>query len=722
MPKVSERPKKLQPYLFYGIDLAEGGKEAIGECPFCGKEEKFSVDIETGQYKCWSSCVKPGNTSSFLQRLHKLGQKITKEGHYEDLAEERGLLYASTPKAWGAVISPTQGNWLIPGYNSEGTLTQLYAYAQTKKGKRLLATSGLSHQMHGMNLWNEKAPELIWTEGPWDGMALWEVLSRCSLNEEEKLQVSGSPDLVNVLAVPGANVFNPKWAVLGKNRVVSFCYDNDHKKIHPTTGEQIPPAGITGAKQAIKAVSSSTTPPSELYYLSWGAEGSNLELPNGFDVRDKLQEGDSKGLGARIEACNSLIESLVPVPAEWLGSPARASQTETVQITSCEVYRDLQNAWKVALKWTPGLDYALSVMLACIASTQSVGDQLWLKLIGPAATGKSTLAEALSTARKYVVAKSTMRGFHSGFGDGVEDHSLISQLNGKTLITKDGDTLLQSPNLGQILSEGRDLYDTVSRTSYRNKASKDYEGIRTTWILCGTSSLRSIDQSELGERFLDCVIMEGIDSDLEDEILWRVANRAERNLNLEADGRPDTRQEPEMTKAMALTGGYVCYLREHATELLSSVVFSDDQKRRCIRFAKFVAHMRARPSDKQKESSEREFAPRLTSQLIRLAKCLAVVLNKPEVDDIVIQQTRRVALDTSRGRTLEILKHLYQEDQGIKALAVLTNQPDKDVRAFLRFMREIEVLRNFRTKNRGISWELTDSMRELYEEVMIDDK
>src|SRR5690606_14950694 len=125
-----------------------------------------------------------------------------------------------------------------------------------------------------------------------------------------------------------------------------------------------------------------------------------------------------------------------------------------------------------------------------------------------------------------------------GVDDGSgEDYSLISKLGGKTLVVKDGDTLLQSPNLGQILSEARDLYDTVSRSSYRTKqGGRDYQGVRMTFILCGTSSLRKIDSSELGERFLDCVIMEGIDNDLEDEILWRVANRVERNMGVEADG------------------------------------------------------------------------------------------------------------------------------------------------------------------------------------------
>ena len=230
--------------------------------------------------------------------------------------------------------------------------------------------------------------------------------------------------------------------------------------------------------------------------------------------------------GTKLERLELLLDRLVEIPEDWVKEEGSNNSGGDVQCLDCTSYEDMIDAWGKALKWTDGLDCALSVMLASITSTLSVGDPLWVKIISPPSGGKSVLCEALSVNRYHVIAKSTLRGFHSGFGDGQEDHSLISKVNGKTLVMKDGDTLLQSPNLSQILSEGRDLYDGASRTSYRNKASKDYTGLRMTWILCGTSSLRSIDSSELGERFLDCVIMDGIDEELEEEILDRVVTQA----------------------------------------------------------------------------------------------------------------------------------------------------------------------------------------------------
>ena len=273
------------------------------------------------------------------------------------------------------------------------------------------------------------------------------------------------------------------------------------------------------------------------------------------------QTSPTDALQRRLTAVCGLLARLHPVPLAWLTRKANgqtASDGGALLTLPCTHYRDMIGSWRKALKWTDGLDHALSVMLASITSTKSIGDQLWIKVIGPAACGKSTLCEALSVSQEYVFAKSTIRGFHSGYvgenNKAGQDHSLIPLIRDKTLVTKDGDTLLQSPNLNQILSEARDLYDGTSRTHYRNATSRDYSGIRMTWILCGTSSLRAIDSSELGERFLDCVIMDTIDNQMEDEILWRVVNRAQRNVCIESDGEAASQYARELALAMQLTG------------------------------------------------------------------------------------------------------------------------------------------------------------------------
>lgn len=344
--------------------------------------------------------------------------------------------------------------------------------------------------------------------------------------------------------------------------------------------------------------------------------------------------------------------------------------------------------------------------------------------------GKSVLCEALSTAKKYITAKSTIRGFHSGFktdGGGEKDNSLLALLNNMTLVTKDGDTLLQSPELARILSEARDVYDRVSRTHYRHGLSRDYEGINMTWILCGTLSLLKLDQSELGERFLTSIIMDGIDDEVEDEILMKVAHRVARNMGVEVGKGAAAQNDPQMTRAMQMTGGYVEYLRENATELLGRVGQSDEALRYCTRLAKFVAHLRARPSSHQDEAAEREAAYRLASQLIRLATCTAAVLNKTTLDAEVLRRVRRVALDTSRGVTFDIVRRMYDagdEGSDVASLATWTHQEDAKTTKLMRFLRRetIGVVEQFvpptaqglRPRKR---WRLTAKFKKLWEDV-----
>lgn len=1088
MPLVRDKtPVFLKPYLAHGIDLAwsDSSSNATGECPFCGKEGKFAVRIDTGQARCLvcaEGTPKGGlNSMVFIRKLHEQSMGATSDEDYAELAEQRKLLSPDTLKAWGVCKSTITGDWLVPAHDVYGKLSQLCRYTEINGKRLLLSTPGLPQQLfgHTAEMYDPTKPEVCVCEGPWDAMALWEVIREVKY-DQGKASITGSytsslHSTTNVLGVPGCNTFNDPWTSLFEGKLVYLLYDSDHPKPQPG-GKVVPPPGYSGAKRVANLMPTST----EVYILKWGPEGYDPELPSGTDVRDVL--GVGKTIEDRVKPLEQLLAKVVPAK-EDTGS-VRSMVNET-GCTPCDQWDKMILSWRKALRWTEGLDRALSVMLASIMSTKVLGDQLWVKIIGPASCldgatpvydpttgtsetvesrwckgnkfsvytlkghtigvsqalppqrhgpepmyqvtfssgkqirvtgghrfwngdsyvalhtiadelplcgayplptisesallartpsglrcsqtvagclcgycacskythplparpssyqmrhhvelplsvfsslgqkvsdtssrysywssfwkrtqqpsnlaysnlasavsctwtkeqisllrsprpdtwqpellqfsdgrhtpkssdqphidplaaadaletsraeqlgetlrqlasdtsvqsvyqssserlsrlgyyqprkeqqplddeqktkqqpyttsvrvnninlgscilpdtdaivnieylgeryyydfhvpetqnywaegffhhncGKSTLCEAVSINKKYVVAKSTIRGFHSGFKsdkDGEEDNALVARLYDKTLVTKDGDTLLQAPNLSQILSEARDLYDSTSRTHYRNKMSKDYQGVRMTWILCGTSSLRQIDSSELGERFLDCVIMEGIDEDLEDEILTRVANRADQILSYESDGKQDTQHDPDLLTAMQLTGGYVSYLRENAKLLLGAVKMGEQALHRCKQLGKFVAYMRARPSKKQDENAEREFAARLVSQHVRLSKCLAAVLNRTEVDAEVLRRTTKVALDTARGRTLEIARWLYKAGESgvdVRTLAYYTGQSEDSERVLLRFLRRIRATETFTTQLKGLSakprWRLTPRMVRLWEEV-----
>src|SRR5690349_18463068 len=97
MPQVDTRPESLRPYLYHGINLSwkDGGAEAVGDCPFCGREGKFSVKIEDGRWRCLV-CAEGtdkggGNAYTFIRILWEESDKATKSG-YDELAIDRRLL------------------------------------------------------------------------------------------------------------------------------------------------------------------------------------------------------------------------------------------------------------------------------------------------------------------------------------------------------------------------------------------------------------------------------------------------------------------------------------------------------------------------------------------------------------------------------------------------------------------------------------------------------
>ena len=735
MPKIQNNPEHLRPFIFHGIDLNwnDDDKQALGDCPFCGKRGKFSIEISTSRWRCWSCGIGAeegklgGNSQSFLQCLKNVGEEQTKD--YDALVEDRGLLDFGTLCSWGVFRSIIDNTWMVPAYGANGKLCQLYKYSNGK----LFATAGLSHGLFG-KFENEKSTLFI-CEGPWDAMAFWETLGKAKPEKNRGLvQTSNqSRSLLAdscVIAVPGVTSFSQTWVSLCGSKIVNLMFDSDHPRRNKKTGAMSPPPGLLGLRRVANVLlhPDNQHPPEVLNYLHWGPDGYDPRLASGFDLRDALNTptSDPRPLTSRLTRVSDILDKIHQIPSEWIKTPTiRAKSKDVVDCLDCRDYHTLQTAWKKALRWTDGLDRALSVMLASIASTQILGDQLWVKIIGPASCGKSTLCEAVSVAKRWVMAKSTLRGFHSGFTDASgKDYSLTSKIGGKTLVVKDGDALFQAPNLPQILSEARDLYDGSSRTSYRTNASKDYSGVRMTWILCGTASLRSIDSSELGERFLDCVIMDKIDEDLEDDVSFRVANRAYRNLSLETNGQADSQQDPDLTKAMALTGGYVCYLRENATNIMPTIDMDESTIRFCTRLGKFVAYMRARPSRMQDESAEREFSARLVSQHTRLSGFLAFVLNKQTVDNEVMRRVSQITMDTSRGMVLDVCRHLYQSVEGsqLRAIYLATNQHKSQCSKLLMFLRDIGAVEYFvRNKSKGVRgqtyWRLTDQLHKLYSEV-----
>lgn len=662
----SKKYEEIKMFSFHGLQLGDyrDKSQVVVECPFCGKK-KFSIEVATGKWRCFV-CKSGldgkdgGNATSFMKLLYEVSFSKTCVDDYTTLAVERGLSDITTLQNWGVAksIISSRGNtvWLIPGWRSDWQLKTVYKY----ESKKCMASPGHGSGLFGTSYLSTKSTN-YWCEGPWDGMALYETMGRLkqvgSSYQSTADKMKSLLQDANIFARPGAGVWNDDWTHLAEGRENIILGDNDHPKkkddaLMVVNGRLVLP-GFDGMRAGVVKLHPVSR---KSYYLKWSKDGFDSELPDGYDLRDML----CKGEGYIRDRYSSLVSKIEEVPEDWVKEVPRAAIGSNVKLEECDSYEEMLNAWKSALKWSEGLEKALSCMLASVISVDSVGDQLWIKVLGPPSCGKSTLCEALAVNEEYVEAKSTFTGFVSGYNSGNgEDASLINKLNGKTFVTKDGDTLLQAPNRAQILSHARDIYDKNCRTDFRNNQGRDYIGVNLTWILCGTTALRAIDASELGDRFLDVVIMEHIDDDLEDDILLEVARRTRSNLSkLSSNG---SNLDDNLERAYKLTGGYISYLRKNANRLLDSIECDSESEKKIARYGKFVAFMRSRGSDDKLEKKSREHAARLVAQLMRLAGCLAAVTGKKCIDSQILDRVRSVALDTSVGPTLEITKFLRRK-------------------------------------------------------------
>lgn len=725
-------PQHLRPYSHHGIFLDIRGAHAVGDCPFCGKEGKFSVHVDTGLWRCFvcggGTDSGGGNAITFLRKIHEASVTSTSDNDIADFARiDRKLISPGTLVAWGVCRSSIDGAWLVPGYGADGSMDQLYRRVILQESWRLLPTPGVwgEGKVHALHLpkcdFDPTREYVDVFEGPWDGMAWWE------LKHAFDRAVN-----TNVIAVPGASTWREEWTELCRGKKVTIWFDSDY--ITTPAGKLTHP-GWDGTARASKKLSGIA---GAVSVLRWGPDGCDMSRPSGYDVRDHLSVGGF--FSDRTIPLMELNAKIEAAPAEWfiagqINVHPNGHSRVAVPAQECFKWDECETAWKDALLWRSDLGDALAVMLAVCASTQQGGNQLFFQVVGSAGSAKTTLCEGLLVSG-HCHHLEHLTGFHSGWkADDGKDCSLISRINGKTLITPEADIMMSSPRFQELMSQQRRIFDGKSGATYKNTSVDTlYEGLRTPWIMAGTPALLDTDQSRLGDRFQRIIIS----SPAEDEkrAILRKALKSERAAMLEqANGTSASLVEPKLRKAHALTGGYVDWLRANIENELSLVAVGEPAEETCIDLAELSADMRARPNEdrnKKEVHDSKELPTRLSRQNIRLATCLAVVLNKKEVDAEVLRKVRKVALDTSGGHSLNIVKWMlshntkvpgnktFQECGGIPVdtLAVWAQMTPERMSNYLLFLRKIDVLVWREQRQTNGYWMLTPRVHELYTRIM----
>jgi hypothetical protein len=293
--KKPKMPNGLRPYHFHGVDLTwiEGQKNAQGDCPFCGTENKFGVDVKSSEFNCYKpSCGSKGNASTFVEQLWEYWYDRTNS--YKELQVDRGIKHSDTFMHWNVAWSAWTNTWIIPGYSPEMRIRQLYKFKTVKGKKRLLATPTLGHRIFGLNLYKKSDETIYLCEGPWDAMCLWEHLRVTKCVDGKYQETANTNDSLLggacVLAIPGCNVFFDKWTDLFAGKTVNIMFDNDHPSEDPKTGELKDSASIKGVKRISKILSQAKKPPKEIIYDPWNGSGYDLDSPDGHDLRDMLSQ------------------------------------------------------------------------------------------------------------------------------------------------------------------------------------------------------------------------------------------------------------------------------------------------------------------------------------------------------------------------------------------------------------------------------------------------
>jgi len=743
MPKTpvkteDKTPKMLKPYVFHGVDFSsDDGAEAIGTCPFCGRDGKFYVQVETGVWQCkvcqTGNKKGGGNSITFVRELHAMSKCLGPDAL--KLSAARKLLSAKTLEAWGCVVSATTGEWAIPAHNHEGKLTQLYKYAKSGSKTILFGTPEMHAAMYGAGMFDKSKSETWVFEGPWDAMAAWEIVNGVKDESEKGWVPTANPLLtvgadVNIVAIPGAGVFQESWVPMFAGQRVTIFFDSDHPKEH--NGRQVGLAGYNGARRTAGMLARPDgTGAKEVHVLQWGPDGYDPDKTSGWDVRDHVSQGND--LRTRASLLRTLVkEKVKPIPSEWVGgSGSGGKPSGEIALEDCQSWEEIREAWMQAIKFTPGHEYALASMLAVAVTTRVPGAQVWLQVISPPSTGKTTLSEGLGVNRKWTHSVDEFTGFFSGYTDGTDkDFSPIQKMKDKTLIIKEAANLLASDNRAKLLADLTATFDRKSGREWKNGKSVSEGGTNMTVILQGTGTLRQLETAETGARFLTCAIMNHIDDDLEDDILMRASFSAIRNMALESNCAIETHYEPDKLKAIQLTGGYLGWLRENSNELCAAASqnFPEPYRRLCCDYARAISYLRARPSKVQDETADREMAARLVEQITKLAIGYAVVTNKPGVDAHCMKWVRQIMLDSTYGKSYHLVKKLreYGGRTGLlfTDLNLRLNSDEKSMAPYRSFLCKIgvcEVVSNpvSQYSNRTIDRiRVTDKMLRLWDTVM----
>lgn len=547
MPRTLKQKKTIiDAYMALGLVLInhEGDNASAELCPFCDKEEKFSLTVsgpKMGRWRCWScesgSSKGGGNLYTFMNLLTQLSLQETTDDDYASLWKKK-FIVPSAARLCGVSRSSITGEWLIPTYNSKGSVVNIHRWNESNNTLYGLPTIPIQPwglQFLPESVINPHTPDelsirrsrtMVLAEGWGDYLTDEHVFRKMKLRSLH----SDSKDF-DLLGIPGTKTFKEEWLqYLSGRNVVWLLFDGDHPRENKF--RKVVRGGYDGMLRIVRMAKEKLLPVEcpEFRIMEWPEDSHD-----GIDQRDlwmglyksrvKIGHPESHFLEFITNRIRIPDDSEINVDSTSATQSSSPGEPEAQQITPVEVtgWNDLLEKLEVevegrgkALLMTPSLKDALATMFAVIISTPLDDDPIWLYLNGPPASGKSTLCLCFTPDREYCVAIDRMTGIHSGHkltkqdrkaakerGEKPKDASLVDIIRDKTWIIKDWTMFLSSGEgtRNTVGGELRDIYDGETSSRYRQMQGSNHN-VRFSMLAGVTDEIYAQSNSHLGERFL----------------------------------------------------------------------------------------------------------------------------------------------------------------------------------------------------------------------------
>lgn len=650
MPPNVELNKKVKVYQFFGINLEnKTNTELVATCPFCGKDDHFFVNKLEAVFNC-KRCGREGDYTDFLTQYYQELKEFDEPEKLQALADHRRLPIEAFD---GYDILCMGDKYWYPIYNSRNKIQDIRHY---QLGKHMYSIEGVEMGIFNLRalMDHDRKKEPVYVcEAEHDAIAanyLFKITKRIGL----------------AVGVPGANTLKRDW----------YDYFNGRHLIHGMDNDNAGERGYDRIKTKVNGYAS-------LKKIYWPDE-----TPRGYDLNDFVSTyGVREG---KYELCYDMLHALVKDENQEQNRITHKEQC-LPPAENIELSQVIQE-YKRTLEINKEFENAIKCALATILSNYIPGEiPLWIYFVGPPSCGKTAILN--SAKHSELCHYESSLGKHqliSGWKMlSGSDPSIFSKIDNKCFILKDFTEVLfkSASDRDEIFSVLRGGFDGFVDRTFGNGVVRKYK-VRFSMLAGVTQEINNFPQASAGERFLRYNFNHNVlnidrqqgmafeHSIFGDETREELKAYVSKFLKKQWDFtvprikeyiEHDNRRFYKLLKPLAQLIGYL--------------------RTPVIRFE------RGRKSDLPVYEPIPEVGNRSGIQLQRLAISLAILENKPYIDDEIYKIVKKVAFDTVESYGTRIVQILHKHGDALTKVNIIRQLGfPLDVRPYLEDLQLLKIV------------------------------